>query len=528
LYCLLHARGSQGTYVLRIEDTDRARSTEASNAGIQRDLKWLGLDWDEGPGADGGCGPYFQSQRLEIYQGYFDKLLASGHAYEAWETPAELNALRQEAQKASGSFRYRFKNHSEDEVRAFRAEGRVPVLRLRNPGHDVVVHDDILGDVQIGLDTLDDIVIRKADGYPTYHFAVVIDDQHMKISSVLRGQEHLMNTPKHLGLYEALGWESPRYGHMPLIFNPAGSKMSKRDKAKAARAGARQAKDQRKAKGLDVSDWTWLANETGLETSEIEAFMKKKNDNIDTAERIATALSITLPMIDVMDFRKAGYLPEALLNYLALLGWSPGDDRELMTVDEMIEAFSVDRVGKTPARFDPDKLKWMNGEYMRASSEARLLSALDSFLEVTGAEDIANLSREKQVEWLHLYRERNPTFGDMISASQFLFVPPTEYAGKPSRKHLLKNDGLGRLVTLAQSLGGLESWTKSSIESVIEELMASHQNGLGQWAMPIRIAVAGNPVTPSIYETLAFMTQQEVINRLLACHAHFEEVKSLS
>jgi len=495
-----------------------ARSTDESRRGILRDLRWLNLFWDEGPDLEdeGAFGPYLQSQRLEIYTRYFDQLTASGHAYQAWETREELNAMRKAAREASGNFRYRRIPYSDEQIAQFKAEGRIPVLRLKNPEHDFEIQDDVLGPVTIAKDDLDDIVIRKADGFPTYHFAVVIDDFHMRITHVLRGQEHLMNTPKHLGLYEALSWSPPRFGHLPLIFNPEGTKMGKRDKAKAARAAARREQQNRAAQGQSEAGWDWLAAAIGVPTEDVKAFMKKKSDSVGIAEQIASHLGVDLPMIDVMDFRKGGFIPEALVNYLALLGWSPGDDRELMSMEEMCDLFTIERVGKTAARFDVDKLRWMNGEYMRSLSLDALTARLEEYLEVVDS-PLRNVDVAFRIRWLELMRKRAPTFKAMENASGFFFARPSGYDKKAVKKHLLKGDGLANLATLRSGLASILEWNESSIEEAFQAIVEHQGLGLGKLAQPARVAVSGSSVTPPIYETLAFMDHRDVIDRFDQC-----------
>lgn len=513
LYCLLHAHRHGGRFLLRIEDTDRRRSTDAATQGILGDLAWLGLHWDEGPGKDLGRGPYVQSERLSIYQEHFDKLLASGHAYEAWETTEELAALRDAAAAAKQDFRYRQRDLTAEQIAAYRSEGRIPVLRLRAPDHDVIVHDKILGDVTLVADQLEDIVIRKADGWPTYHFAVVIDDTFMEVTQVLRGSEHLMNTPKHLGLYEALGWKPVDHGHMPLIFNPGGSKMSKRDKAKAARAAARQERDARGEQGV-----AWLATLTGIDEADLTRFMKKKSDDIPTAEAIARALDVDLPMIEVMDFRRAGYLPEALNNYLALLGWNPGPDpdtgeeREVFSLDELVARWDLSRVGKTPARFDPDKLRWMNGEYLRSLTQEQLQLRLDQWFDVVDS-PLAHLDPARRDAIIALYRPRAHTFAELARAASYFWERPHAYDAKAVKKWIHKGDGLATLRAARDVLAACE-WTEAGIEAAVVGLAAEREIGVGKVAQPIRVALSGAAATPGLWETLVLFERDEVIARI--------------
>jgi len=513
LYCWLWSRRHGAPFVLRIEDTDRRRSTEEATQGLIRDMRWVGLDWDEGPECpDAPYGPYFQSERLHLYNAAIQQLLDADKAYEAWETSDELKAMRAAAEANKENFRYHRRAYSDEELARFRAEGRHPIVRLEAPGHDVTVEDRVLGPVTVESEVLDDLVIRKADGYPTYHFAVVVDDHLMHIDLILRGQEHLMNTHKHHLIYEALGWEPVPAGHMPTILNMgSGGKMSKRDKAKAARAAAR---DAQKAQG--VTGWTWLAETTGISEDELTAFMKKKSDSIPTAEAIAKGLGVELPLIEVMDFRKAGVLPEALINYLALLGWSPGDDREVMSLPELIALFDIGRVTKTAARFDPTKLEWMSAEYMKSLDEDILMRHLEEWLEVRPS-PIAALDETKKRWLLRMYRPRAATFQKLDALARFFFVAPTDWAEKQVKKHLRKGGGFDRLQHARVALEDVGRWAPDRLREVVDQLCAETGTGLGKWAQPLRIAVTGTGVSPDLFDTLAFLGRDETLVRLQHC-----------
>ena len=517
LYCLLHARHAGGRFILRIEDTDQARSSDESMRGILRDMEWLGLDWDEGPGRDGGHGPYRQSQRLPLYNDVIQRLIDAGHAYEAWESREELTAFRAAARAAKQDFHYRRRPVSDEDVARYRAEGRVPVIRMAAPPHDVTVTDRILGEVTLEEHALDDVVIREADCFPTHHLAVVVNPHHMGVTQVLRGQEHLMNTHKHLGLMEALGWDAPAFGHMPIIFNPGGSKMSKRDKAKAARASARLARDTGGHTG-----WGWLAEQTGLDEGELTRFMKKKHDDIHMAEAIAAALGVQLPMIEVMDFRRGGYLPEALNNYLALLGWSPGDDREILSMDELVEAFTLERVNKTAARFDLEKLRWMNGEYLRSVSDQRLRLRLGQWLEVADTA-LAGLDEGRRWTLVQLYRARVSSLSEIEEQGWFFLRRPTSWDAKAAKKHLLKGGGLDNLAA-ARAVLADAPWEIEALEASLGALADARGLRMGKVAQPVRVAVAGQAASPGIGDTLAFLGRDEVLARVDACLGHFREL----
>lgn len=511
LYCWLYARKHDGDFLLRIEDTDRARSTEEATAGILRDMHWLGLEWDEGPETGGPCGPYFQSQRLEIYGPIAKQLVEEGKAYEAWESRDELDALRRVAVEAKQNFRFKRRDpYSDSEMQTFREEGRIPVVRLKAPDHDVVVEDAVIGTMTQTPDELEDVVIQKADGFPTYHFGVVVDDHHMGITHVLRGAEHLMNTSKHLGILEALGWDAPVHAHLPTIMNQSGPKMSKRDKAKAAREALR---NEAKTVGAGKGEWGWFAERISCDTTHLLKFMKKKNDDVALATDIAAELGIELPMIEVMDFRKGGFLAEALLNYLALLGWSAGDDREFYTLAELAEAFSLDRVQKQGAKFDVVKLESMNAEYLRNLDRPRYLEALAQWFEVVDS-PLAKLSPEALTQVLDLFQSRARTFVDLESQSAFLRAAPTEYDAKAVKKHIHKGAGLDHLRQARSALADVGRWEPDSLERALQRVCAESGQALGKYAQPIRIAISGAAVTPSLFDTLAALDRDDAVARI--------------
>ncbi|HVS72163.1 MAG TPA: glutamate--tRNA ligase [Phycisphaerae bacterium] len=495
--------GPGGTFVLRIEDTDQVRSTAESAAGILNDLLWLGLNWDEGPVVGGAKNDYFQSERLPLYQKHLDELLARGAAYEAYESPAQLAAMRQAAEKAKRPFRYR---RDMPGRQLAPQEGVKSVVRFAMPYKDITVHDLILGDVTVKADEHDDIVIRKSDGFPTYHFAVVIDDHHMGITHVLRAQEHLMNTFKHLGLYEALGWSPPAHGHLPLVFNMDNTKMSKREKAKAVRADIQKS---------GTKDFAPLGEKSGVPLKDVQDFMAKKTDAVEIAVKLAAVTGTRLPEIDVQDFRKSGYLPEALRNFIALVGWSPGGDREIVTPDEMLELFSLDGIQKTPGRFDRKKLAWMNGEYIRKSSLERLADAVESFNAVTDF-PLKQANRDMLLELLAMYQERMVTLAEMAENSRFFFEEPATDA-KALEKFVRNNGGMEFLRHIRAILEPVTDWTKTGLTEPMERILAlgvDTGGKRGAAAQPLRVALSGNTVTPPMLETIALLGREKTLARI--------------
>lgn len=472
LFNWLLARKSAGTFILRIEDTDQARNVADSVHKILSDLRWLGLLWDEGPEIGGPCGPYYQSQRLDTYRRYADRLLAARRAYYAWESPEQLQALRDAAKSRPGGFRYPRPDPlpTVEQGEEARRAGKPVVVRLLMPDRGITVVDDILGNVTLAADQMEDFVILKSDGFPTYHFACVVDDELMGVTHVLRGQEHLMNTPRHIALQQALGFRTPRYAHLPVIFNMDGSKMSKRDKEKALKSGLRP------------------------------------------------------PEIDVHDFRRAGYLPEALLNFLALLGWSAGDDREFYALDELTAAFSLERIGKTNARFDREKLLSFNTAWAARLAPPRLRAAFRDFLAVN-ASDHADTALAAQPDEVidHLLRACAGfrTFEDIIRKAGSLFIPDEalSYDPKAVNKVLLANDrqGVGVLEKLAPLLHAHAEWSVPALEEFVKTFGADRGLPIGAVAQPIRVAVTGGTISPAIADTLALLGRDRALARLSRC-----------
>jgi glutamyl-tRNA synthetase len=499
LFNWLFARKHSGQMVLRIEDTDQVRSTAESAAGILADLQWLGLNWDGGPQPGAAKNEYFQSMRLELYNQHLEKLLKDGRAYEAYETPAQLAAMRMVAEKMKKPFRYRRNMPG----RAEKGTGPT-VLRFEMPFETITFHDLILGDISVGGEEHDDIIIRKSDGFPTYHFAVVVDDHDMGITHVLRAQEHLMNTPKHIGLYRALGWEPPAHAHMPLVFNMDNTKMSKRDKTKAARAAV--AAWTKQGNTLDA-----LVAKTGLPAEQVKEFLDKKTDDSRIAAAIGLALNVPLPEIDVQDFRRSGYLSDALLNFIALIGWSPGENREIITREEMLELFSLETIGKTSGRFDRKKLLWMNGEYIRQRGIDELLRDLAAFNAVTDY-PIKHASEQQQRELLAMYQERTGTLAEMAENSRFFFEePPMDPAAY--KKHIESGNGMSVLQRIRELLAAVADWTKPGLSGVIENIIELGEKR-GSAPQTLRVAVSGGAVSPPLLETLCLLGRDTTLARI--------------
>ncbi len=480
LFNWLLARKAGGAFVLRIEDTDRIRHVEDSVKKILDDLRWLGLDWDEGPEVGGDYGPYLQSQRLNIYNHHLQQLLESGDAYYALESPEELQAVRDAARAKNGGFKYQRPDHLPTIKQGLlaKADGRPVVVRFKMPDTDITVYDEILGKVTVAVDQHEDFVIQKSDGFPTYHFACVVDDELMKITHVLRGQEHLMNTPKHIALQRVLGFSTPKFAHLPVIFNMNGSKMSKRDKEKAIKKGQPP------------------------------------------------------PEIDVHDFRVAGYLPEALVNFISLLGWSVGADREQIDLEETIELFTINRIGKTNARFDREKLIAFNTDWAARLPPDRLLELFKDYIVVNASAGPVSsvgptfqsvISQTDDATLAHILRACAGfrTFADVMRKAGFLFVvdEAISYDLKAVKKVLSKNDdeGYAMLEHLLLKLDAITDWSAQALRSFFQSVCEEKCVNLGKVAQPVRVAVSGTTISPSIEETLVLLGKERTITRVRHC-----------
>jgi len=521
LFNWLLARHTGGRFLLRIEDTDVARSTQQACDQLIDDLRWLGLGWDNAE-------LVYQSKRIDIYNRIIDDLMARDLAYKAYETGEELDRQRQAAQRAKRQYRYVRPRLTDEQIRQFEAEGRAHVVRLAMPVKEYRFDDVVLGPNQgVGPGEVQDFIIRKSDGMPTYHFAVVVDDAEAGVTHILRGQEHLLNTVNHIALQEALGYARPTYGHLPIIMNSDGSKMSKRDRDKKIRervgqwirSGKKTVEQMAQQSGIDPQRFSaWLPEKTGNDSNPLQ---------LDLGEQASVMKMMgmgrgDLPEILIHDFRENGYLPEVLLNFLSLLGWSPGGDRERMSVAEMVELFSLDRIGKSNAKFARDKLLAFNTEACAAAPLPRMLKAFRDYLSVNpdsplnGADDAALEKVLKMNHGFHLLREAD-------EKSRFLFMrdDQIELQGEAVEKVLKKNEnqGANALREILAILSGLNSWTAHEIEQAVKGYCDRTQLGLGKVAQPIRVAVSGSTVSPPIFETLEFLGKPSTIARIEKCLA---------
>ncbi|MFO0835612.1 MAG: glutamate--tRNA ligase [Phycisphaerales bacterium] len=546
LFCWAYAKRMGGRFMLRIEDTDAARSSDESARGIMEDLAWLGIEWDDGPSLTtrGGrmigagardVGGYFQARRVPIYNRYIEQLVRAGRAYPAFETSEEIETQRKAAVAAKQTYRY--PRPAEIEFGVFNAAlvarwaracaGEPHVIRFAAPREEIVVPDQVLGDVKIAAGELDDFVIRKGDGFPTYHFAVVIDDQTMGVTHVMRAQEHLANTPRHVALQRALrdektgeAFRTPGYAHMPLIFNMDGSKMSKRDKAKFARKAAKDAiaKDAA-AKGRLVAG-------TELPERTITDFLAAETDAVEIAEKVGRFMNLTLPEVEVHDFRANGYIPEAIVNFLALLGWNPGmktaDGKDLEKFDMkfIAEHFSIERIGRTNAKFDRAKLLSFNGDAIGAMSDAEFAGRWRSWCEEFEPEFAKAVPAGGWETLGRAVKARAKTLRDGVKASAFLMLNDNSYPFDQAAvaKNLAANEGAGlKMVrTVRDRLADVGPFEAGIIHSILEQL-AQQSGGMGAVAQPIRVALTGSAVSPPLGETLAVLGRARTLARLDRC-----------
>jgi len=457
LFNWLWARKNNGTLVLRIEDTDLERSTKEFEDIIMKELNWLGLDVDEGVGVGGEYGPYRQSERVEIYREYADKLLVEGKAYYCFCTPEELQEMREEAARKGEMPRYNghCRNLSPEEEEEYIKAGRKPVIRFKIPGQEqeIVLNDLIRGEIKFSPDVLDDFIIFKSDGMPTYNFAVVIDDALMKISQVIRGEDHISNTPKQILLYKALGFPVPEFAHLPLIL------------------------DENRAK------------------------LKKRSDS---------------DAIYVGEFRQKGYLPEALFNFLSLVGWSSKDEQEIMSREEIISRFDIADVNKSSAVFDVEKLNWMNGKYIREADLDRILELSLPYLQEAGlvGEEISG----EEYQWLKKVIDvarRGVDYLSQIPAETELFFKELEYEDKEKAIEEFRDEEVELVFTsLKDKLKALTDFNQDSINDIFKEIRKELGVKPRKIYHPVRLALTGKNSGPELSDIIYIFGLEEVEKRL--------------
>lgn len=461
LYNYLFAKHHDGTFVLRIEDTDQSRYVEGAEEDIVESLQWSGLDFDEGPGKDGGFGPYRQSERQDLYQEYAKQLVEDGHAYYAFDTTEELNDMRERLEKSGNPSpkydavtRMSMKNSltlPQEEVEQRLEDGEEYVIRLKVPRRETIrFEDEIRGFVSFESKGLDDQVLLKSDGMPTYHLANVVDDHLMEISHVIRGEEWLSSTPKHMLLYKYLGWDAPKMAHLPLIMSPSGGKLSKR---------------------------------------------KAESEGIP---------------INAKDYREQKYEPEALVNFLAYLGWSPGDDSEIHSLDELVELFTLDRVSKSGAVFNHKKLLWYNENYLREKSAEELYPRVQAIAEEHGVDP----DKEYLLDIIDLMKDRVSKVEDFITQGMFFFEDPEEYDEKALKKW--KDDSAEIVSAYLDKIVDFDTvdFTVDNLKAAVNELTDEMDIGFGKVAMPLRVAVTGQGFGPDLFPAIVLLGKETTIARV--------------
>ncbi len=472
LYNYLFAKKNGGKFILRIEDTDRTRFVPGAEEYIIESFKWCGIEFDEGVTKGGPYAPYRQSERKDIYNEYAGKLLQSGNAYIAFDTPEELDAIRKQYEAEKKTFTY---NHltrdnlrnslalPRQEVEKLMGVGAPYVVRFKMPeGETVVMNDLIRGKLEVNTSVLDDKILFKSDGMPTYHLANVVDDHLMKISHVIRGEEWLPSLPLHILLYKALGWQAPEFAHLPLLLKPDGKgKLSKRD-------GDRL--------GFPVFPIEWTDPKTGEKSS---------------------------------GYREGGYFPEAFVNMLALLGWNPGNDRELFTLQELTKEFSLERVGKSGSRFDPEKAKWFNHQYLINKSNDELAKLFMPVLEKNGVlTDTAFVSKV-----VALVKERVSFVHELWEQSHFFFKAPETYDPKAVKKRW-KAQSYNQMAELKEVLLACKDFTAENTEKAVKKWIEEKEYGMGAVMNAFRLLIVGALKGPHLFDIIALIGQEETVERM--------------
>ena len=449
LYNWLFAKANKGVFILRIEDTDRTRSTEEAVKAILDGLEWLGIDWDEGPDVGGDAGPYFQTQRLNTYKDWADKLVKEGKAYYCFCTPEELGEQRKLAaqRKEAPKYNARCRKLSTSDVEKLSSSGKPKVLRFKLPMTGITkVHDLIRGEVSFENELLDDFVLIKSDGFPTYNFAAVVDDHLMRITHVIRGDDHLSNTPRQILLYQAFGLTPPKFAHIPMIMGPDKARLSKRHGATS-----------------------------------------------------------------VIEYKDLGYLPEAMVNYIARLGWGY-KDQEIFSRQELIEKFSVEKVQKTSAVFDVTKLNWLNSHYIKSLGIDGVISHTMPFIEQAypGAD---KAYAEKVIKCLH---DRMKTFVEIVPLSEYFFKD--DFSMDPeARSRYLDKPGVKEIVEkLKGKLSKISDFTRENIEKAFKGLAEELKIKLGEIIHPTRALLTGRSESPGIYDVVEVLGKEKTIKRLSA------------
>ena len=473
LFNYLFAKKNKGTFILRIEDTDQNRFVPEAESYINNALNWCNIPYDEGPDKPGKYGPYKQSDRKEIYAEYCEKLIISGHAYYAFDTTDSLDSLRKDHEEKKITFIYNWHNRlqldnslvlSNEEVKQRIANGDKYVVRFKSPQDEILIlNDEIRGEIKIDTNVLDDKILYKSDGMPTYHLANIVDDHLMKISHVIRGEEWLPSMALHILLYRAFGWDAPKFAHLPLILKPTGKgKLSKRDGDKG---------------GFPVFPLEWKT--------------------ADSNSR---------------GFKEDGYLPESVINFLAFLGWNPGTEQELFSLQELVDTFSLERVNKAGAKFDPEKAKWFNQQYFVNQDDVKIATDF-----IALKPELISSSHDKNYiqKVVGLVKERAVFVNDLWELSNFFFEAPTEYNPKAFKK-AMKEDTPTLLNELITVIENINDFTAENIQNETKSWITSKEIGFGKIMQPLRLSLVGDMKGPDVFEIITLLGKEETINRLTA------------
>jgi len=509
LFNWLWARKTGGKFMLRIEDTDTKRNTPTAMQQVIDDLWWLGIEWDEGPEVGGPNGPYLQSQRKDIYDKYVRKLIEQQKAYYCFDTQEELETMRDEAEAQKKSLIYRRPADlpNEADVKKAIAEGKSVTVRFAVPQDSpIVVNDIVRGEVTFSPAEIGDFIILKSDGFPTYNFACVVDDELMGITHVIRGQEHLMNTPAQQMLQQALGFGTPLYAHMSVTVSEGGGKLSKRERPQTLR----------KAIKADANiNLEKLAAASSIGLDELNNFLAGESmPDMPVVDAMAKYLGVILPEINVVDFFRSGYLPETMVNFLALLGWNPGTEKEIMPVGELISLFDLSRLTKSNSLFDRSKLLAFNTEHIRMLSKEKLRGHFRAYLKVIESPVLA--ADDKMLDRIIQVCEGARTLADIERKSRFVFLADDkiEYDKKAVEKVLLKDNGLAILEIIRSRLEATEQITEEGIEKMLRTLAEEKKVGLGKVAQPLRVALCGSTVSLPIFEAVIMLGREKTLARI--------------
>jgi glutamyl-tRNA synthetase len=478
LFNYLFAKKNNGKFILRIEDTDQNRYVEGAEQYIIDALNWCNIPYDEGPGKDGGYGPYRQSERKNIYVKYAEKLIASGHAYYAFDTTEELDIQRKEHEAKGETFIYNWHNReslnnsislSKEEVSKRLTNGDDYVIRFKMHHNSLTertlqtisITDIVRGRVSFKTELLDDKVLFKSDGMPTYHLANIVDDHLMEITHVIRGEEWLPSLPLHIALYQAFGWNTPEFAHLPLILKPTGKgKLSKRDGDKL---------------GFPVFPLQW----TDPKSNEVSR-----------------------------GYKEDGYFPDAMVNFLAFLGWNPGTEQEIFSLDALVSSFELERIHKAGARFDPEKIKWFNHEYMQHQKNSELAKSFKS-----QHKELDNIDLEYIAMVIGHIKERATFISDFWELSHYFFITPSTYDEKASKKALKEDtpELMNKLISIIESVS---EFTALNLQAAIKGWITDNGIGFGKVMMPLRLALVGALQGPDVFDIMFMIGKTETLKRI--------------